>query len=346
MEPISVNEKEPILIYDSPLLVLPKLAEAVGLNESIVLQQVHYWLNQSNNVINGQKWVYNTMEEWGKQFSFWSLRTTKRTFANLEAMDILTTGIFNKDRRDRTKWYTIDYDVVRQKLSERETSAAIPPKLVDALCQNAESSGQNGTASGQNGLVDCAKSEGSHCAKSGWSHCDKSGGSNCANLAQTYTLYNIYRSLTETTTETTTENTTEKKIKSTSYSCRPVDDGHQTATRAKKVDYKMIVEAFNGICISLPRVMTLSEDRKKKIRTRLETFTEEQLIEAFHAAQDSDFMSGRDGKWSGCNFDWIMRSDNNVTKLLEGNYRNKRATNNAINAAQNLMMSGWADREG
>ena len=34
-----------MIIDDRPLMVLPKLATAIGLNEAIVLQQIHYWLN-------------------------------------------------------------------------------------------------------------------------------------------------------------------------------------------------------------------------------------------------------------------------------------------------------------
>ncbi|HDE3362621.1 TPA: DnaD domain protein, partial [Staphylococcus aureus] len=38
-----------LLIDDYPIQVLPKLAELIGLNEAIVLQQIHYWLNNSKH---------------------------------------------------------------------------------------------------------------------------------------------------------------------------------------------------------------------------------------------------------------------------------------------------------
>ena len=37
------------LIDDYPILVLPKLAEKIGLNEAIILQQIHYWLKDSKH---------------------------------------------------------------------------------------------------------------------------------------------------------------------------------------------------------------------------------------------------------------------------------------------------------
>ena len=53
-----------LLLDEYPLLVLPKLAEKIGLNESIVLQQIHYWNVQNerikNNFKDGHYWTYNS----------------------------------------------------------------------------------------------------------------------------------------------------------------------------------------------------------------------------------------------------------------------------------------------
>lgn len=35
-----------LLLDDEPLVILPKLAAAIGLNEAIILQQLHYWLEK------------------------------------------------------------------------------------------------------------------------------------------------------------------------------------------------------------------------------------------------------------------------------------------------------------
>ena len=35
-----------LLLEDEPLVVLPKLATVIGLNEAIILQQLHYWLEK------------------------------------------------------------------------------------------------------------------------------------------------------------------------------------------------------------------------------------------------------------------------------------------------------------
>ena len=51
-------------------LVIPELAEELGLDESIVLQQIHYWITKSGKLINDEFWIYNTFEDWKKQFKY------------------------------------------------------------------------------------------------------------------------------------------------------------------------------------------------------------------------------------------------------------------------------------
>ena len=98
-----------LLIEDQPLMILPQLAITVGLNEAIVLQQIHYWLLKSNHVHDGKPWIYNSYTEWQKtNFPFWSAHTVQRIIASLELKGFLISGNFNKAKFDRTKWYTID----------------------------------------------------------------------------------------------------------------------------------------------------------------------------------------------------------------------------------------------
>lgn len=99
-----------LLLDDKPLIVLPSLAGKIGLNESIILQQLHYWLTESKNVRDGEKWVYNTYKEWQQQFPFWSDKTIRRSITKLENDGLIITGNYNKMKIDNTKWYRIDYE--------------------------------------------------------------------------------------------------------------------------------------------------------------------------------------------------------------------------------------------
>lgn len=102
-----------LLYNDHPLVVSPALATLIGLNEAIVLQQVHYWIDintkAKNNLKDGFYWTYNSGEEWGKQFPFWCVKTIRRILKNLEKMNLIITDNFNKMSLDRTLWYRINY---------------------------------------------------------------------------------------------------------------------------------------------------------------------------------------------------------------------------------------------
>ncbi|BBW99042.1 DnaD domain-containing protein [Geobacillus subterraneus] len=98
------------LLDEKPLIILPSLAKKIGLNEAIILQQLHYWLQESQNIHNGYKWVYNTYEDWQRQFPFWSKNTIIRAIKSLEKKGLIVTGNYNKLAIDNTKWYRIDYE--------------------------------------------------------------------------------------------------------------------------------------------------------------------------------------------------------------------------------------------
>ena len=99
-----------LLIDDLPLQVLPNLAKAIGLNEAIFLQQLHYWLNRSVHTFDGRQWVYNTASGWADQFPFWSEKTIRRTINKLKKQNLIdTTNRFNKKNYDKTNWFTINY---------------------------------------------------------------------------------------------------------------------------------------------------------------------------------------------------------------------------------------------
>lgn len=97
-----------ILRGESPLQVPPELAAWVGLNEALLLQQLHYWL-ENDNVIgrteDGAKWIRNSVREWGENFPFWDHMTIFRTIANLESDGLIRSRTFT----GRCKWYTVDY---------------------------------------------------------------------------------------------------------------------------------------------------------------------------------------------------------------------------------------------
>lgn len=102
-----------LLIQESPLTFQPSLAVAIGLNEAIVLQQIHYWISNARNKgyeQDGYKWVYNTYVDWKTEnFPFWSENTIQRIFTSLEDKGLVISIQPMKGKYDRTKYYRIDY---------------------------------------------------------------------------------------------------------------------------------------------------------------------------------------------------------------------------------------------
>ena len=108
-----------LLIDEPPLQVLPSLAVKIGLNEAIALQQLHYWLINTNkdgertaHFRNGRWWIYNSYKEWGRQFPFWSKATIQRVFLALEKKKLVISEQLDARERDMRNWYTIDYDAL------------------------------------------------------------------------------------------------------------------------------------------------------------------------------------------------------------------------------------------
>ncbi|WP_397538136.1 conserved phage C-terminal domain-containing protein [Rummeliibacillus pycnus] len=115
-----------LIINQTPLLVIPDLAVMLGINEAMILQQLHYRLNGSPLKDDGHTWYQHTYESWVKQFPFLSVTTIKRTFLKLEKMNyIISTKKFNSTKYDQRKWYRINYDLLYHELEVQIDSSNI-----------------------------------------------------------------------------------------------------------------------------------------------------------------------------------------------------------------------------
>lgn len=104
--------------------------------------------------------------------------------------------------------------------------------------------------------------------------------------------------------------------------------------RNSPFSYQPIIDSFNSICVSLPKVTKLTDKRRKSIKTISGLLKETTFDEFFRKVEASDFLTGRSGTWNGCGFDWIMKQANAV-KILEGNYDNKGGFKNESISAGN-----------
>jgi hypothetical protein len=60
------------------------------------------------------KWIYNSLNEWHKQFNYWSLSTLRRTIKSLEDSGILISKKINANKWNHTKWYSINFNKINE----------------------------------------------------------------------------------------------------------------------------------------------------------------------------------------------------------------------------------------
>lgn len=126
-----------------------------------------------------------------------------------------------------------------------------------------------------------------------------------------------------------TTNKNDKNVRMEEEVLLSSDDDTQPPTINKNTPYQDIVDLYNSICNTLPKVEVISQKRKDKMRKTFKEAGEDiqKFKLVFEKANKSDFLSGRDGKWHGCGFDWLINY-NNFIKVIEGNYDNKTDMNN------------------
>jgi uncharacterized protein YdaU (DUF1376 family) len=138
----------------------------------------------------------------------------------------------------------------------------------------------------------------SKAAKARWSKHNKNKGKN-ADAMQTHSERNAIR---------------EDKIR--------LDKIKEDNTNANKLA-EGVVEYFNGVCVNLPKVVKLTDKRKKHILARLKEHSKEDIKKVIDLTAESNFLNGKNTNGWTASFDWIIDKSNFI-KILENNYINKQ----------------------
>lgn len=91
-----------------------------------------------------------------------------------------------------------------------------------------------------------------------------------------------------------------------------------------RTNYQEIVDLFHQTCKSYPALRSLTENRKKAIKARLNKYSIDDIQTVFNKAEASDFMKGSNNRNWMANFDWMLK-ESNFVKILEGKYDNWEA---------------------
>ena len=259
-----------LLLNESPLIILPSLASAIGLNEAIFLQQLHYWIQKSSVNFDNKNWVYKTSKEWENEFPFWSKSTIKRAINSLKKSKILVI---------KKVFPHVFYSINKENIKKNGLKIE----------------GHNDLCMGQNEPLK-VQSDPSK------THIEPSKVQNDPSP-----IYNEnQRDYTEITTETTQES--------------------------------IFMHEWNSFALenSLSQVTVLSANRKKRIRLRLKNSGFKELFtKALIEIKKSRYLLGEKG-WK-ISFDWLIKNDENILKVLEGNYQDKPNNQNYANSPLNAL---------
>src|SRR4051812_13351176 len=100
-----------LLIHEQPLQVIPALAKQIGLNEALVVQQIHFWLDPRKDIsfFEGMYWLEGIHDLCLARFCMWDERKIRRILQSLENRGYLISILRGTPRRE---YVTIDYDVL------------------------------------------------------------------------------------------------------------------------------------------------------------------------------------------------------------------------------------------
>ena len=81
---------------------------------------------------------------------------------------------------------------------------------------------------------------------------------------------------------------------------------------------------WNAVCVHLPKVISLSDKRKKQEKLRLSERPIEKWKEVFIQINNSEFCKGNNNTGWKATYDWIISNTDNSLKVLEGKYNGQK----------------------
>lgn len=108
----------------------------------------------------------------------------------------------------------------------------------------------------------------------------------------------------------------------------------EPAQKKKPLPAKKIADMWNATCTSYPKIFTLSDARKNKIRIRVEEMGGIEkampiMQTIFKKMQESKFLKGESKRGWKASFDWVFENGKNWVKVWEGNYDNDKGSSPA-----------------
>jgi len=89
----------------------PEMAKEVGTDAAIIFENIWFWVNRNHtnnkHFYDGNYWTYNSKKSFRDLFSYITERKIRTCLDKLIKEKYLVTGSYNKNKYDRTLWYSI-----------------------------------------------------------------------------------------------------------------------------------------------------------------------------------------------------------------------------------------------
>ena len=118
-------------------------------------------------------------------------------------------------------------------------------------------------------------------------------------------------------------NLTKEEMEEILNEIREEKESKEKKNKEKEERLNRLLEEYHRICVSLPSVRKVEGTRKAHTFKRMDSFSDDDFLACFEKAEASDFLSGRKTNWRA-SWDWFMANDENILRVLEGNYDNQK----------------------
>lgn len=109
----------------------PKLAQDHGVDIAIFLHNIYHWIEYNKaykkNFFDGRYWTFNSIAAFCEVHPYWSKRQIERIISVCKSSGLILSGCFNKDKRDRTAWYTLSDEAMEYFYDAPKTVECISP---------------------------------------------------------------------------------------------------------------------------------------------------------------------------------------------------------------------------
>ncbi len=88
-----------------------EIAKIYGILEAIILQNIYFWIQKneanSKHFYDGKYWTYNSNKAFAELFPYATEKQIRTALEKLRREEIIITGNYNKEKFDKTLWYSI-----------------------------------------------------------------------------------------------------------------------------------------------------------------------------------------------------------------------------------------------